>query len=109
MKLIIVALVMTGVTSFVGLSNAGVLALQTQNFKVTEMMTVEEFRASGLTKLTPEEMKQLDAWLNRYTLKVARAVLEKQPQVPPALLNPRLLKPELMESSKDGTGILFSN
>ncbi|HYY13468.1 MAG TPA: hypothetical protein VE758_03430 [Chthoniobacterales bacterium] len=31
-----------------------------------DMMTAEEFRAAGLDKLTPEELKNLNAWLQGY-------------------------------------------
>jgi hypothetical protein len=41
---------------------------QAQGFPgVERLMSAEEFRATGMEKLTPEERKALDAWLVRYT------------------------------------------
>ena len=33
---------------------------------IQEMMTPEEFRAAGLSKLSPDELQKLDAWLQGY-------------------------------------------
>jgi hypothetical protein len=69
-KLICISLIAFSVTTVVG--------YQSRSLRITDLMTVEEFRATGMNKLTPEEMKQLDAWLNRYTSRVAKAVLDSQ-------------------------------
>jgi hypothetical protein len=60
---IIIALI--AITIFVAIAKTIVLAWPSQTPTITEVMTVEEFRSAGLGKLTPEEMTQLDAWLNR--------------------------------------------
>lgn len=72
---VIVSLITTGVFLIVAKSYG--ITWQSQPLIITQVMTVEEFRASGLSKLTPEELGQLDGWLNRYTLRIATAVLEK--------------------------------
>src|SRR5689334_11185258 len=36
-------------------------------------MTVAEFKATGLAKLSPEELVQLNLWLNRYALRIFEA------------------------------------
>ena len=37
--------------------------------KLLDLMTVSEFRAAGLGKLTDGELSELDAWLNRFLAK----------------------------------------
>jgi hypothetical protein len=69
-KLICISLIAFSVTT--------VLGYQSRSLRINDLMTVEEFRATGMNKLTPEEIKQLDAWLNRYTSRVAKAVLDSQ-------------------------------
>ncbi len=58
-KLVITTALVTA-TTLVAVAKTSLLAWQSQTVKITEVMTVEEFRSAGLSKLTPEEMKQLD-------------------------------------------------
>jgi hypothetical protein len=97
-KLVITTALVTA-TTLVAVAKTSLLAWQSQTVKITEVMTVEEFRSAGLSKLTPEEMKQLDGWLNRYTLRVARAVLDKDkvPEIPN-----RVSEPAVIETGIDG-------
>jgi hypothetical protein len=44
-------------------------------------MTPEEFNASGLSKLTPDELAALNAWLIRYTAHDAPVVRQTSPEV----------------------------
>jgi hypothetical protein len=82
-----------------GFSLTTVLGYQSRSLRITDLMTVEEFRGTGLSKLTPEELKQLDAWLNRYTSRVTRAVLDSQEsRTKPATSG----EPSVIESRIDG-------
>jgi hypothetical protein len=60
---------------------------------VEELMTAAEFRASGLSKLTPAELTALNAWLSRF----ARAVTEVSNGAPAAAE-----APAVVESRIDG-------
>ena len=44
-------------------------------------MTPEEFTASGLSKLSPDELAALNAWLVRYTAHDAPVVRQTSPEV----------------------------
>jgi len=53
---------------FVLLAGAGGQVLADEDFPgVRKLMSEEEFRASGLSRLSQEELKALNAWLIRYT------------------------------------------
>lgn len=45
---------------------AGVAAAQTQSPTLEERMSQTEFRAAGLDKLSPEELHQLNGWLDTH-------------------------------------------
>ena len=48
---------------------------QTKTFPTAkELMTPEEFKASGLSKLSDGELAAIDAWVQRHSLRVAQAV-----------------------------------
>lgn len=49
--------------------------------KVQELMTPDEFAASGLDKLTPAELEALNRWLLRYTAHEAPVVRQTSPEV----------------------------
>ena len=54
---------------------AGPLAAQEKDFPgVEKLMPPETYRAAGLDKLSPEEMKALNAWLVHYTAGEAEVV-----------------------------------
>lgn len=97
-KLIITA-ALVALATLGAVAKTRVLTWQSQTLKITEVMTVEEFRSAGMSKLTPEEMKQLDGWLNRYTVRVGRVLLEKNkaPETPN-----RVPEPAVIESRIDG-------
>jgi hypothetical protein len=42
------------------------VAAQETGAGIQQMMSPEEFRAAGLSKLSPEELQKLDAWLQGY-------------------------------------------
>lgn len=46
-----------------------------------ELMTPEQFKDAGLSKLTPAEIAALESWLGTYTEAVATVVRAKQAQV----------------------------
>lgn len=48
------------------LAATGVVAAQTQSPTLEERMSQAEFRATGLDKLSPEELQQLNAWLQAH-------------------------------------------
>lgn len=48
-------------------------APSSQKGGIQQFMTDEEFRATGLQKLTPAERASLDAWFNRFTMLALRA------------------------------------
>jgi hypothetical protein len=53
---------------------------QDQEFPgIERLMSKEEFRATGLEKLTPEERKALDAWLLKYTAGEAKILQSSEP------------------------------
>jgi hypothetical protein len=60
---------------------------------IQEMMTPEEFKAAGLSKLSPEELQKLDAWLQGY-----RQVAEKK-----ATARAERTKMDLLVSRVDGS------
>jgi hypothetical protein len=49
--------------------------------KVQDLMTPEEFKASGLDKLSPAELGALNAWLLRFTAHEAPVVRQTSPEV----------------------------
>src|SRR6266496_2570577 len=44
---------------------------------VKKLMSHDDFTKTGLTKLTEEEIKSLDEWLQNYTQEIAKAVAAK--------------------------------
>ena len=48
---------------------------------IEKLMSPDEFSGSGLDKLSPEELKALDAWLLRYTAGEAVIIRETTPEV----------------------------
>lgn len=62
-----------------GALGAALVAADTPN--VQELMTPEEFQASGLAKLSPSELDALNAWLLRYTAHEAPIVRKTSPEV----------------------------
>ena len=52
------------------LSTFMISALAAQGLQMKEVMEPSEFRAAGLAKLSPAELKALDGWLNRFYAKV---------------------------------------
>ena len=48
---------------------------------VEKLMTAEEYEASGLDKLQPEERKALNAWLIKFTATEAQALLDTSEEV----------------------------
>ena len=51
---------------------------------IDQLMTPEQFAASGLQKLTPAERQALNTWLQTYTRTVAQLVASNQTPVAPA-------------------------
>src|SRR5437899_7688146 len=49
---------------------------------VKKLMSHEEFTKAGLTKLSDEEIKALDAWLQKHTLEVAKVATAKSAPEP---------------------------
>ena len=45
--------------------------------KVSRLMNAEDFKATGLSKLSEEELKRLDSWLTAYTAEVMRLASSK--------------------------------
>jgi hypothetical protein len=64
---------------------------------IQQMMTPEEFKAAGLSKLSPEELQKLDAWLQGYR-QVAEAKAEKK-----ATARAERTKMDLLVSRVDGS------
>jgi hypothetical protein len=87
---------------------------QTKTFPtVKELMTPEEFRASGLLKLSDREVAALDTWVQRHSLRVAQAVAplggatatqlwEKGELIPVVLVKPGIGGFEPIEGSAIG-------
>lgn len=48
---------------------------------IEKLMTAEEYKASGLDKLTTQERKALDAWLMKFTATEAQVLLETNEEV----------------------------
>jgi len=61
---------------------------------VKKLMSHEEFTKAGLTKLSDEEIKALDAWLQKHTLEVAKVATAKAAPEP---------KDGIVETQVDGT------
>jgi hypothetical protein len=55
---------------------------------IEELMTAAEFRASGLSKLTPTELTALNTWLSRF----ARAVTQVSNNAPAAAETPSVIE-----------------
>ena len=61
---------------------------------IKKLMSHEEFTKAGLTKLSDEEIKALDAWLQKHTMEVAKVVAAKAAPEP---------KDGVIETQVDGT------
>jgi hypothetical protein len=55
-------------------------------------MTAAEFRNCGLSKLSPDDLSHLNAWLNSFSMRVAGTVADKQ----------SAKTPDVIESTIDG-------
>lgn len=61
---------------------------QTNKFPaVRELMTPDEFKACGLSKLNDKELAALNAWVEKHSLRVAQAVSLKASTVSSAMLS----------------------
>src|SRR4029077_12207969 len=67
---------------------------------IQEMMSPEEFKAAGLNKLTPDELQNLDAWLQGYR-QVTEQKAEKVASARAAKIEKT--KMDLLVSRVDGT------
>lgn len=56
--------------ALVTLSAASLAAIQPQSLKLNDLMTEEEQRSAGVSRLTAVERAQLEVWLTNYTLKL---------------------------------------
>ncbi|NKB33279.1 MAG: hypothetical protein GKR91_09285 [Pseudomonadales bacterium] len=56
-------------------------ALSAENPDVRELMTAEEFAASGLSRLSSEEIEAINSWLVRYTADDAEEFASSSPAV----------------------------
>jgi hypothetical protein len=75
-------------------------APQEMSGSIQEMMTPEEFKAAGLSKLSPEELQKLDAWLQGYRTVTEKAA-EKKATARAAKVE--RTKMDLLVSRVDGT------
>ncbi|MCG8414422.1 MAG: hypothetical protein MI746_09420 [Pseudomonadales bacterium] len=57
------------------------LSLAAENPDIRTLMTEEEFAASGIGRLTEQEIEAINRWLVRYTVQDAEAMLENSPAV----------------------------
>lgn len=57
------------------------LALSAENPDVRELMTAEEFGASGIGRLTDDEIAAINRWLVRYTAQDAEVMIDDSPAV----------------------------
>jgi hypothetical protein len=70
-----------------------------QQADVRRVMTVAEFKDAGLDKLTPDEMKALNAWFGRYLVRLYSSVASA-PERPPA--STAVATPDVIETQTDG-------
>ncbi|MCS1407590.1 MAG: hypothetical protein M2R45_00749 [Verrucomicrobia subdivision 3 bacterium] len=65
---------------FAMISATVLFALAQTNFSLTvkKLMTPEEFKASGLSKLSDEELAKLDAWVQKHSLQVAQIAAQQE-------------------------------
>ena len=57
--------------------------------KIMDLMTVAEFNKTGLNKLSESELRELDKWINAYTIRIFKSVPNPSPK-------------EIIESKIDG-------
>ncbi len=57
------------------------LALSAENPDVRELMTAEEFAASGFVRLSDDEIAVINRWLVRYTAQDAEVMIDDSPAV----------------------------
>ena len=56
-------------------------ALSADDRNIRELMTTQEFAASGLSRLSNDEMDAINRWLARYTAQDAAAMISSSPAV----------------------------
>ena len=56
-------------------------ALSAEDPNIRDLMTAEEFAASGLSRLTRDEMEAINRWLVRYTAQDAVEMIDTSPAV----------------------------
>ena len=78
------------------------VSLSADGPKVQDLMTPEEFDASGLHKLTPAELDALNRWLVRYTAHEAPLVRQMSPEVKKEVAT-ATTAPKIIHSQIDGT------
>jgi len=54
-------------------------ALSAEDPNIRDLMTAEEFAASGLSRLTRDEMEAINRWLVRYTAQDAVEMIDTEP------------------------------
>lgn len=80
MKILLQSLLLAGLAVAAGAS-----AADTQDFDVLKSMSVADFRASGLDKLSDAQIKALDAWFGDYQRQHALTCTGAAPAAAPAL------------------------
>jgi hypothetical protein len=73
----LVRLLLVGLCVIFGFAQRASAAREEPPGSIQQMMTPEEFQAAGLSKLSPEELQKLDAWLQGYR-QVAEQAGEKK-------------------------------
>lgn len=74
-RLLVIGTAVIVVESLFGLQ-AQVSASRNQVLHTKQLMTPSEFKACGLEKLSAQELKRLDAWLQSYTVRVLEVLGE---------------------------------
>lgn len=79
---------------FIFLTVGGLLAenvkSRTKDLHVKQLMTVSEFKACGLDKLSEEELSRLDSWLQSYTARVAEVFTKSTLSYTPDVIESRI-------------------
>ncbi len=70
------------------------LAQEAPAIDINQIMTVADFKATGLQKLSPEEIKALNGWLTQFALRVHNASSASSATPPPT--------PSVVESNIEG-------
>ena len=91
-KFYIVYLFLVSLLAFGTALAAAARAAETSTFPgVQQLMSEQEFSASGLGKLSPEEIKALNQWLIRYTAGEAQVLITTDEEVMEADRNQEIL------------------